>query len=669
VKSGIESRLVGAAMLALILAVDTHAQEIDEIIVTEELEETVPLDLSRYGNQVEVVTAEQIQAHGFADISQTLQMLVPGLHVSPKNGPFDYVTASLQGSRREDILWLVDGVRITNRLYNGTSPLDTIPAHMVERIEILKGGQGIFYGTQSVGGVINIVTRSLSGDSGGAVGFGVHTNDGYNVHGNVRGGNDTHQFAIFASKDDSDGYQPWRDDALQPSSTDLDRGYDVLSAGVKYAWNASDDTSLSAQLIKTDADLDFARPYLNKQTVNSREEEILTAKLNHRFNDSAELYVKAYRHTWDTRYTRIYNELDDNGDLTGGEVVRNDQSYWGYEDYGFNAMAKLNFGGNVEYIVGLDQQNFSGEDDVWRIGKQRERVTAPFVQLRTTDELFETTMLAVGARHNSASNMEGSTVWNVSGKHNFSDRLYLQGNIGTSFRMPDAEALFLNEYYDDDDDGIPDGGWFAIGNPKLEPEESLNINVSLGGAWSRGAWEATYFQRDITNYIDSYVPTTIGGVVGETFVNSDDEANISGFEFVVRTEFTDSISAELSYTATDAKFNDSGPQLRGIPEDEAKLLLSYRRPDSQIGFSLAADFVGDVNDREPRGDYVVADIATSYNLGDQDEHQIVLRLENMFDEEYATSVGVGTVDATGDSYLYDNLGMERTLHLNYTYGF
>jgi vitamin B12 transporter len=87
--------------------------------------------------------------------------------MAPKNGPFDYFNGSLQGSRSQDILWLVDGVRITNRLYNTTTPLDTVPAHMVERIEVLKGGQGIFYGTQSVAGVINVVTKSFSRSSEG----------------------------------------------------------------------------------------------------------------------------------------------------------------------------------------------------------------------------------------------------------------------------------------------------------------------------------------------------------------------------------------------------------------------------------------------------------------------------------------------------------------------
>src|SRR5690606_11881503 len=117
-------------------------------VTSNRIEETIPLELARYGNRVEVISAEEIRERGFVDVTQTLQMLVPGLHIRPKNGSFDYFDASLQGSRGSEILWLIDGVRITNRLYNGTSPLDTVPAHMIERIEVLKGGQGIFYRQQ-----------------------------------------------------------------------------------------------------------------------------------------------------------------------------------------------------------------------------------------------------------------------------------------------------------------------------------------------------------------------------------------------------------------------------------------------------------------------------------------------------------------------------------------
>ncbi len=660
------------SLLGSALSLNSLAAEVEEILVeSRRLEESIPLELARYGNRVEIISAEEIKAHGFVDITQTLQMLVPGLHIAPKHGPFDYFDASLQGSRNAEILWLIDGVRITNRLYNGTSPLDTVPAHMVERIEVLKGGQGIFYGTQSVGGVVNIVTKSFQNESDGAIGSAINSNDGYNLNAYARGSVGDHQFVVYASKDEADGYTPWRDSAIQASATDRERGFDVASLGVKYAWNPSDETRVSLQYQNSDADLDFARPFLNNTTTNARDEEIITLKFDQRLSESLELYVKAYQHSWDTIYTRIYNSLDANGNLDGGIVYRNNGDYWGYEDSGLNAMAKITPGQNFEYIVGVDHQRFSGSDDVWRIGDLEEEVTAPFLQIRTTENLFDNTLLALGVRNNQASNMEDSTVWNLTGRHQLNQNFYLQGNAGTSFRMPDAEALFLNEYYDDDNDGVPDGGWFAIGNPSLQPEESENLNLALGGEFARFAFELTWFSRDISNYIDSYVPLTIAGVVGESFVNSDDEVNMDGFELIVSYDFNDNLTGSISHTNTDAVFNNTGPQLTSIPESESKLRLAYQHSNLPFSLSLTANHVGDINGRRntQRGDYTLVDLAGSYYFGDDEQHQFVLRIENAFNEEYTTRIDVGTADLTGKSYLYENLGMHRTMHLSYTLRF
>lgn len=662
--------LVSTSQIAL--NPSTLAAEIEEILVSSQrLEESIPQDLSRYGNRIEIVTAAEIAERGFVDITQTLQMLVPGLHISPKNGPFDYFDASLQGSRNQEILWLIDGVRITNRLYNGTSPLDTVPAHMVERIEVLKGGQGIFYGTQSVGGVINIVTKNLQNDSDGAVGTGINSNDGYNVNGYYRSSIGDHQFVVFGSKDESDGYTPWESADIQPSATDRDRGYDVTTVGVKYAWNINPDQRLSLQYLYTDNEVDYARPFLNNSTINARDEDILTLKYDWRVNESIELFIKAYRHNWDTEYTRIYNTLDATGKLNGSTRYINNKDYWGYEDYGFNAMSKFNFGGNFEYVLGIDRQSFSGEDDVYRIGNKKEHVTAPFVQIRSTEELLSNTTFALGVRNNQASNMDDSTVWNLTGKHYFSENLYFQGNVGTSFRLPDAEALFVNEYYDEDSDGVPDGGFFTIGNPNLEPEKSENYNLALGGQLHNVSYELTYFSRDITNYIDSYVPLVIGGVEGESFINSNDEVNMDGYELVAAVPLGTAWSANLSHTRTKARFNGSGPQLTSIPKQESKVRLDYRSAQRPFGLSLTSNLVGDINGRRgvARGDYVVTDLSAFYNLGSSEQHQIVLRLENLTDEEYATRIDRGTADLTGLGYNFANLGMERTLHLAYTYRF
>ncbi len=193
--------LAGSAVLPMAIApvyaagVATDDEELREVIVTaRSLEVTTPLELSRYGNNVNFVTSEDIRNQGFVDLTQTLEMLVPGAYVATQSGPFSYVNLSLQGSRTSDVLWTVDGVRINNRLYNTTSPADTLPSSMVERVEVLKGGQGLLYGTQAAAGVINVVTRAFSDDFGGAVSLGGDSNEGVHANGYLRGALGGHHF-------------------------------------------------------------------------------------------------------------------------------------------------------------------------------------------------------------------------------------------------------------------------------------------------------------------------------------------------------------------------------------------------------------------------------------------------------------------------------------------
>lgn len=672
-KSKISLAILAASTTSLVTSLLNlaSAAELEEIVITsEKIEETIPQDLARYGNRIEVITADQIEEMGFVDLSQTLQMAVPGLHIRPKNGAFDYIDLSLQGSRKQEVLVTIDGVRITNRLYNGTM-FDTVPVHMIERIEVLKGGQGIFYGTQAVGGVINIVTKSFSNDSNGQVSVGVNSNEGYDVSAYYRGSVGKHQFVAYASKDQSDGYTPYKDEDIQPSATQHDRGYDVSNVGLKYAFNPTASTRLSVQYQHTDADLDFARPYLNYSTVNARDEDIFTAKFDWQLSESIGLYVKAYQHNWDTLYTRLFNTLDANGMVTGAIRTINDHSYWGYEDYGFNAMVKINSNYGLEYIVGYDQQNFSGSDEVWRIGDQEETVNAGFVQLRTTQELMENTSLALGIRRNSPSKADDSTVWNVTGKHHFTDGLYFRGNVGTAFRLPDIEELFLNEYYDDNNDGVPDGGWFAIGNPELKPEKSTNINLAIGGILGNLNYELIGFDREITDYIDSYVPVFIAGVEGEGFVNSSDKVEMRGAELLLNLAINNSWSANLSYITSKAEFNGSGDQLRGIPKSEIKFQMDFHPEGQPFGVVLAVDQVGEINERSgfEIGDYTLVDLSGHYYLGKEEQHRLTIRVENLGDEEYETSLSRGTLDATDASYFYNNIGLGRTLHASYSFQF
>jgi len=320
------NRLAGAAIPALATLVSpwaASAQTVDEEVVAigQRLEETIPQSLERLGNRLETMTGDDIDLGGFNDLGQTLQMGLPSLYVAPKNGPFDYLNCSLQGSRCEDVLFLIDGVRIANRLYNTTSALDTIPAHAIERVEMLYGGQGIFYGTQSIAGVVNVVTRAFSDEPTGSVGIGFDEYDGTHLTVDYGASFGDHGLVLYVSRDESDGFQPFADEDYQPSATDRKRGYEVSSFGAKYGYDFSDVSRITLLYQRTDNELDNALPYQAAVRNNARVEDLVTAKWDYAISEKVDFYIKAYYHDWDTHWDDIRNEIAPGGTLTGNQTV------------------------------------------------------------------------------------------------------------------------------------------------------------------------------------------------------------------------------------------------------------------------------------------------------------------------------------------------------------
>ena len=233
---------MGSPVAADDAAADSAGEtDLDKVTVTGHLEEDLPIDLSHYGTRVDVVSAEQIRNGGFLDVAGAMQYLVPGLYISPKNGPFDYADISLQGSRTSDVLWLVDGVRINNRLYGSTPPLDTLPAAMVERVVVLEGPEALFYGTQGVAGAINVITRDFTATPDGQVAIGGDTNSSGHIDAYFSDALGGQRFVLFGSSDHSQGFQPFRDRDYQPSSTARNRSFDSGTVGLKYAVEPMDD--------------------------------------------------------------------------------------------------------------------------------------------------------------------------------------------------------------------------------------------------------------------------------------------------------------------------------------------------------------------------------------------------------------------------------------------
>jgi len=651
--------------------------EINGIVETLEvaapkLEEELPQEVERAGSRIQTITSEQIENGGYDDVGQALQALVPGLFLAPKAGPFDYVAASLQGSRTNEILWLVDGVRISNRLYNGTTPIDTLPAHMIERIEVIEGGQGLFYGTQAVAGAINVVTKSFTDAANGTVQGAFDTNHGGHASAfgrNAIGGN---RFVAYASTDNSKGYRSFPSSEFSASTTDRNRSYDVLTFGGKYGYDFSPAARLSAMYQRSDVQLDNLRPARSSLSqvgglaaaYNERVEHIASGKLDLTPSNIAQVLVKGYYHRWDSQWSERRNAIG-----SGATAVISDREFWGFKDYGANLLARIAPRGPFEYFTGYDFQNYSGRDDVLLIEQNTETVHALFGQVRTTPTLMKKATLAAGVRYNAPTHSKQGAVWNVSGRYDITPNVYTRAIVGTSFRYPDAYELFAKD------------PTCCFGNPNLKPETSTNFNASLGGRILRGTSsalniEAIAFVRRVTDLI-----VDIDDGSGETTItaNQPDRIRVRGVSLVGSGTLTSALSASLGYTYTNSQRNELAggyTAIIGIPKNQVQGSLDIHPLSVPFGAMVTLNKVGETLDSVsgfgtvPSGNYTIVDLSGRFFLDARRRHRINMRLENVFDEQYSTGHARGFPDTSGGApFLVHNLGVPRTFHLSYGFSF
>ena len=207
-----------------------------------------------------------------------------------------------------------------------------------------------------------------------------------------------------------------------------------------------------------------------------------------------------------------------------------------------------------------------------------------------------------------------------------------------------------------------------MGNPDLEGEKSLNVNVGIGGRGVSGLrWEVIAFQREVDDLI---------GVVDGMRVNTDRTVDFDGWEFNLAFEFNPDWTASINYVDTSAQAEGSSEQITDVPESTLKANVSYRSASSPFEFVASLVNVGDLYDsvsggigRVEHGGYTVLDLGGAYRFGDGDRQRIGIRLENALDEEYASSLGRSFADADGSSYRYANLGTPQTIHVAYGYRF
>lgn len=132
----------------------------DSIVVTAS---RVTQDAREIGSSVSVISADDIQQNQIIFVKDALQDL-PGVKITTDR-PGDYTGVSIRGSSNDEVLWLIDGIELGDPSSTSTEfRADHLTSRDIARIEVLRGNQSSLYGSDAIGGVVNIITKRATQD-------------------------------------------------------------------------------------------------------------------------------------------------------------------------------------------------------------------------------------------------------------------------------------------------------------------------------------------------------------------------------------------------------------------------------------------------------------------------------------------------------------------------
>ncbi|MFO7890315.1 MAG: TonB-dependent receptor [bacterium] len=483
-----------------------------------------------------------------------------GIHLHDYGGYAGIKSPAIRGSNSEQVLILLDGQRL-NSSQNGNFDLNSIPLESLEKIEIIRGGHSAFYGTDAIGGIINLVTREFIKQKKPSVGIKTTTGSfgtrGYNFFGSQKiGGFD---YLITYDHLQSQGNfkytNPYTGSEEIRKNNDYDRDNLLLKAG--YTINKKSNIVITHRLIQSERGSAGSLQYLSNKARNNIKDKLTNLHLSYQLIPQLKINNFLYLHNND-------NIFKDPEAYT--PVISHHEN----KAYGFKGRVKWDPRKGFSLNTGFEyrKENLESSD----IGKRNRTNIGTFFHGEIDFPLFIFDIKIVPAIRYDKYTSIGS-IWSpkfgILLNCKKIDNLFFRSNTGKSFRAPTFNDLWW-----------PEDSW-TRGNPDLKPETSLNFDCGFSYHNSGPAQiniESTYFNRQIKNLIlwqpdinFIYSPDNIG------------RANIKGIENTISLRLLDYESyLKISHTYINAvnKTKDS---------DYYDNTLIYR-PNNKISFSTGCSF-------------------------------------------------------------------------------
>ncbi|MBY7821513.1 TonB-dependent receptor [Vibrio fluvialis] len=541
-----------------------------------------------------VISRQEIEQYQANSLTEVLRR-VPGVEIAQNGGRGHNASVFMRGTNSDHVLVLVDGVRIDSAA--GGVAINHFPLGLVERLEVIRGPGAAMYGSDAVGGVINIITRSHRGNNLKQVTAGIGSNQ--TRKGDVVAKADVNEqghLQLAAGFEKTDGYD------IKSTQTGVDYGYESqnLMGGYEHRFNDNWLGYVSASWFDSDVEYNSSGSAYHGFSDN----QSFTGQLNYEGAKLKSLVTLNYQQTENLDYSQ--SEGKDNASTRANIDLT--QIQWA-NIYQLNEYVEL--GG------GVDGRRESLGDDALSYGSAHSLAG----ESRDTKGIFGSGKLTISdwvleanVRHDKHDKYDEHTTWSVAAGYQLGEYHRVRASYGTAYKAPSYSDLTTT--------------------PDLEAEESRNIEVGVSGDYSFARWNISAYDNKVDNLIIWYE--------GSSGWYSDNvDARIKGLEMDVNFD-TGPINHTLVAEFKDHE-DDNGVQLARRAKQNYKWITSAQFGDVEVNTTYT--FTGKRLDL-PKTEATDEDYIPATNLWDvsvgywvSDAFVVRTRVENLFNEQYETAVG------------------------------
>jgi outer membrane cobalamin receptor len=638
----------------------------DAIIVTGEREKATKqaADAAKFGNNVQIVTSDAIAASGASNFAELAQFLIKGANIgySPDEGEY---TIRLDGGGDRDTLVVLDGVPLYDRgpaledIWGST----TIDPHMIDRVEVFRGGNSLFFGSNGGIGVVSLVTKRPDGTNKVEFGGSYGSFNSRELWGNARfnlTSDGAHGFMVYGSSQQTDGpriFNPkdFVDNVAKAGGIQkypLNRN----NIGIKYLWRPDAETEIRANAQYTQIEFQDAFPDNETYSPNRVRYPIIDVAASRRWSDRMFTEISAYWSNPKLNNTETFAEICRNkagcvdvdtgkpirfGDATGRSTpypnkgFGKDSKVAGFEEIGLNLRNTFTFPKLAEIVAGVQRVSYRNDSDpIFPVGNAREVVTGVYADVRPMLGFSPNTALSLAIRTDFSDSFGSKTIWKVGFRQPLGD-FYVRGNGGTSYSLPRTNELFSISPT-------------QVGNPDLKTEQTKTFNGAAGFNRDFGpvqvGLEGGIFWTDITNRIQG-----TSGLTPNTWFNNTAVTQIRGGTIDLNVNAGRALQTNISFTKQSAHLAGSSLQINETPEYMIQGNIVWNSPGDRFHITLLPRYqgpeyaTGGVKSslRTNFGNYLVVNGSIAYWAGDKRQHRFQLRLVNILNEHYAERWGYG----------------------------